>query len=261
VYIAKRSPSQKLDNMEFKQDKAVSEHSIHEFRTLQSLEGHDIQIPVDGPSGAGVTEERRMRNPGAAARFRARRKQKEQETLIQIESLQQQLREASENIEYYRKERDFFRSVVAQQQGSALMSRPPSPGSRQGGKEPEALHVTPDANETWTHSMYKQLVLFKADSSWEDWVIRDLDSSQQRTLQGLAHELGLQYEYFLASGMARVSQPGASIWKLLPPVCAATDMTSIANERSSHGRSCATPSSMHSRGSSCEGDYVFVVHP
>ncbi|KAF2654646.1 hypothetical protein K491DRAFT_600352 [Lophiostoma macrostomum CBS 122681] len=110
---------------------APSGQSTIQMMTIKSQEGHDIQIPVDIQAASKASDEKRKRNAGASARFRARRKEKEREASMSITRLEQQLRESLEDMEYYRNERDYFKSVVFQQPGAERhYARPPSPRLR-----------------------------------------------------------------------------------------------------------------------------------
>lgn len=104
-----------------------------------------VQIPTEVQAASRMADEKRKRNAGASARFRERRKLKEKESTQAISRLEQQVREASEDAEYYRRERDFFANLVYQAPGGDRhFPRPPSPrrgrlagtpGSASGGGE------------------------------------------------------------------------------------------------------------------------------
>ncbi|KAJ8109894.1 hypothetical protein OPT61_g7127 [Boeremia exigua] len=107
---------------------APSGQSSIQIMTIKSQQGHNVQIPVDVQAASKVADEKRKRNAGASARFRARRKEKEREASISISRLEQQVREAMERAEFYRTERDFFRTIVYQQSGADRhYPRPSSP--------------------------------------------------------------------------------------------------------------------------------------
>jgi len=110
---------------------APTGQSSIQIMTIKSQQGHHVQIPVDVQAASKVADEKRKRNAGASARFRARRKEKEREASINIARLEQQLREALEDIDYYRTERNYFKSIVFQQPGAEQhYARPPSPQVR-----------------------------------------------------------------------------------------------------------------------------------
>lgn len=110
---------------------APSGQSTIQMMTIKSQQGHHVQIPVDVQAASKVADEKRKRNAGASARFRARRKEKEREASMSIARLEQQLREAIEDMDYYRNERDHFKSIVFQQPGAERhYARPPSPRLR-----------------------------------------------------------------------------------------------------------------------------------
>lgn len=110
---------------------APNGQSSIQLMTIKSHHGHPVQIPVDVQAASKVADEKRRRNAGASARFRARRKEKEREASISISRLEQQLRNALEDTEFYRGERDYFKTVVYQQPGAERhYARPPSPRLR-----------------------------------------------------------------------------------------------------------------------------------
>jgi hypothetical protein len=94
---------------------APSAQSSIQLMTIKSQQGHNVQIPVDVQAASKVADEKRRRNAGASARFRARRKEKEREASMSISRLEQQLRDALEDAEFYRGERDYFKSICQQQ--------------------------------------------------------------------------------------------------------------------------------------------------
>jgi hypothetical protein len=105
--------------------------------TIKSQQGHDVRIPVDVQAASKVADEKRKRNAGASARFRARRKEKEREASQSISRLEQQLRDALEDVDYYRCERDYFKAIVFQQPGAERhYARPPSPRLRRSSVAP-----------------------------------------------------------------------------------------------------------------------------
>lgn len=104
-----------------------SGHSTLQLMTLDTEQG-PIQVPVDVTAASKVADEKRKRNATASHRFRQRRKEKERETSQNIAKLEHQIRELAEERDYYRLERDFFRTVASNDKGPArLPPRPPSP--------------------------------------------------------------------------------------------------------------------------------------
>ena len=102
-------------------------HNTLQMMTLDTEQG-PIQVPVDVTAASKVADEKRKRNATASHRFRQRRKEKERETSQNIAKLEHQIRELAEERDYYRLERDFFRSVTSSDQRPArLPPRPPSP--------------------------------------------------------------------------------------------------------------------------------------
>ncbi|KAH0538258.1 hypothetical protein FGG08_005129 [Glutinoglossum americanum] len=104
-----------------------------------SGEQGSIPVPVDIHAASKQADEKRKRNAGASARFRARRKEKEREASHTIAKLEQQIRDLTEERDFfhierdfYNSERDYFRSILyntPQHQGQ-LPPRPLSPRLR-----------------------------------------------------------------------------------------------------------------------------------
>jgi hypothetical protein len=102
----------------------------YQILTVATKQGN-VQIPVDVQAASRLADEKRKRNAGASARFRARRKAKEQEATSTISRLEQEVREANEDAEFYRRERDFFAQIVYNSAaGREHFPRPQSPRHR-----------------------------------------------------------------------------------------------------------------------------------
>ncbi|KAI9702378.1 MAG: hypothetical protein M1836_000857 [Candelina mexicana] len=101
--------------------------SNYQLMTLDTDQG-PIQVPVDTQAASKMADEKRKRNAGASARFRQRRKEKEKEAGHTIGKLEQQVRDLTEDTDYYRRERDYFRHMFFSAPGQVnLAPRPPSP--------------------------------------------------------------------------------------------------------------------------------------
>jgi len=104
--------------------------STYQMMTLDTENG-PIQVPVDVQAASKVADEKRKRNATASHRFRQRRKEKERETSSNIAKLEQQIRDVEEEKDFYRGERDYFRSLASRIPGqSHLLPRPISPRQR-----------------------------------------------------------------------------------------------------------------------------------
>lgn len=135
-----------------------SGQSTIQMMTIKSQQGHHVQIPVDVQAASKVADEKRKRNAGASARFRARRKEKEREASMSISRLEQQLREALEDIDYYRGERDYFKSIVFQQPGAERhYARPPSPRLRRLSAAPSNAPSSTGGGSGSSYSGYEDL--------------------------------------------------------------------------------------------------------
>ena len=99
----------------------------YQMMTLDTDQG-PIQVPVDVQAASKVADEKRKRNATASHRFRQRRKEKERETSQNIAKLEHQIRDIAEEREYYRMERDYFRTIACNSASQAhIPPRPPSP--------------------------------------------------------------------------------------------------------------------------------------
>ena len=156
---------------------APSGQSSIQIMTIKSQQGHNVQIPVDVQAASKVADEKRKRNAGASARFRARRKEKEREASMSISRLEQQVREATENAEFYRSERDFFRSIVYQQPGADRhYARPQSPVLRRLSSAPSRAGSS--MNDGGSDGSYED---YEEDSRKTDRNVRRRTSSYQPT--------------------------------------------------------------------------------
>ena len=95
--------------------------STYQLMTLDTDQG-PIQVPVDVQAASKMADEKRKRNAGASARFRQRRKEKEKEASTTITKLETQIRDLSEERDYYRVERDYFRGIVYSTSAQALVA-------------------------------------------------------------------------------------------------------------------------------------------
>lgn len=104
-----------------------------QMMTLKTTEG-DVRFPVDVQAASRVADEKRRRNAGASARFRERRKRKEMEASQSISRLEQQVKEMTEEADFYRQDRDILASIISQLPGGRdHLPRPQSPRSRRNG--------------------------------------------------------------------------------------------------------------------------------
>lgn len=118
--------------------------------TLDTGQG-PIQVPVDVQAASKMADDKRKRNAGASARFRQRRKEKEREASQTISRLEQQIKDLTEEKEFYRNERDHFRQVAAATPGHPpLEPRPLSPAHRRSALSESA--PPPEGGGSWMES-------------------------------------------------------------------------------------------------------------
>ncbi|MCJ1404648.1 hypothetical protein MMC11_007874, partial [Xylographa trunciseda] len=123
--------------------------STYQLMTLDTDQG-PIQVPVDVQAASKMADEKRKRNAGASARFRQRRKEKEREASTTITKLESQIRDLSEERDYYRVERDYFRGIVYSTSAQALVvPRVPSPRLR---KSSQSSGGAPRSEAQWEQS-------------------------------------------------------------------------------------------------------------
>ncbi|KAH9829623.1 basic region leucin zipper [Teratosphaeria destructans] len=98
--------------------------------TLETTSG-TVQLPVDVQAASRVADEKRRRNAGASARFRQRRKEKEKEASVTISRLEHQVKELSEDADFYKRERDYMAGLLVHLPGGERhFPRPQSPRRR-----------------------------------------------------------------------------------------------------------------------------------
>lgn len=130
--------------------------NVYQMMTLETTSG-TVQLPVDVQAASRVADEKRRRNAGASARFRQRRKEKEKEASTTIGRLEQQVKELSEDLEFYKRERDYMAGVILQAPGGDRhFPRPQSPRHRRtsslGAPGPSASGVYMHPQESGAHS-------------------------------------------------------------------------------------------------------------
>lgn len=104
--------------------------NVYQMMTLETTSG-TVQLPVDVQAASRVADEKRRRNAGASARFRQRRKEKEKEASTTISRLEQQMKEMSDDADFYRRERDYLAGILAHVPGAERhFPRPLSPRQR-----------------------------------------------------------------------------------------------------------------------------------
>ncbi|KAI1464691.1 uncharacterized protein F4812DRAFT_150868 [Daldinia caldariorum] len=120
------------------------------IRSMMGMEGHaamnvggePLIVPLDMYNGSKQADEKRQRNAGASARFRARKKDKEIQQGLRIQELESQNREllkrqqeAENERDRYRSDRDRLRDIVYRTPGISELAYqgPPSPISTRSG--------------------------------------------------------------------------------------------------------------------------------
>ncbi|KAK5090644.1 hypothetical protein LTR05_000819 [Lithohypha guttulata] len=89
-----------------------------------------LPVEVDVQQASKLADEKRKRNAGASARFRQRRKEKEQAASHHIADLQKQVRDMTEERDFYLAERNIFRDILSRTPGASIPPRPASPRMR-----------------------------------------------------------------------------------------------------------------------------------
>ncbi|KAL7266898.1 hypothetical protein RUND412_010535 [Rhizina undulata] len=92
-------------------------HIGHGGFPMMSLH-NSIPVTVDTTAASKVADEKRKRNAGASARFRQRRKEREREMSTRISDLEERLKKAEEERDYYREMFLRMRSQIQQSQSS-----------------------------------------------------------------------------------------------------------------------------------------------
>ncbi|ERT01523.1 hypothetical protein HMPREF1624_02774 [Sporothrix schenckii ATCC 58251] len=118
--------------------RSVSIAEGQQFITITPSYGDEIHVPVDVHQASKQADEKRLRNAGASARFRARKKEKDREAQIgiqRLEALNRDLQKRNQELEaqrdFYRNERNRLRHIMSQSPSMReyIDSGPPSPAS------------------------------------------------------------------------------------------------------------------------------------
>ncbi|KIH92988.1 hypothetical protein SPBR_02996 [Sporothrix brasiliensis 5110] len=135
--------------------RSVSIAEGQQFITITPSYGDEIHVPVDVHQASKQADEKRLRNAGASARFRARKKEKDREAQIgiqRLEAVNRDLQKRNQELEaqrdFYRNERNRLRHIMSQSPSMReyIDSGPPSPAST-------SLSATPNQ---LPHSIYKR---------------------------------------------------------------------------------------------------------
>jgi len=122
-----------------------SGQNVYQMMTLETTSG-TVQLPVDVQAASKVADEKRKRNAGASARFRQRRKEKERESSTTISKLEQRLKAAADDADFYKRERDYLAGVLLQVPGGDRhFPRPQSPRHRRSSTITSAMSASGSA--------------------------------------------------------------------------------------------------------------------
>lgn len=109
-----------------------------QFITITPSVGEEIHVPVDIHQASKQADEKRLRNAGASARFRARKKEKDREVQLGMQRLEAHNRDLLKRIhelemrcEFYRSDRNRLRQAILQNPSmrEQVDLGPPSPAS------------------------------------------------------------------------------------------------------------------------------------
>jgi hypothetical protein len=122
-----------------------SGQNVYQMMTLETTSG-TVQLPVDVQAASKVADEKRKRNAGASARFRQRRKEKERESSTTISKLEQRLKAAADDADFYKRERDYMAGILLQVPGGDRhFPRPQSPQHRRSSTITSAMSTSGSA--------------------------------------------------------------------------------------------------------------------
>lgn len=108
--------------------------------TLQTNTGEHITVPLDVHQGSRQADEKRHRNAGASARFRARKKERDKDMRDSLQRLENENRDLSRQNQELQAEREFYRNEMKRYRELVLRTpalrehaehAPPSPRSSQ----------------------------------------------------------------------------------------------------------------------------------
>ncbi|CAK7272247.1 hypothetical protein SEPCBS119000_005024 [Sporothrix epigloea] len=135
-----------------------------QFITITPSFGEEIHVPVDIHQASKQADEKRLRNAGASARFRARKKEKDREAQLGIQRLETVNREVLKRAQelevqrdFYRNERNRLQNIMLQTPGMRehVEAGPPSPVSLYGDL-PLALSMDLGTGQTQQQQQQQQ---------------------------------------------------------------------------------------------------------
>ncbi|KAF3770382.1 hypothetical protein M406DRAFT_325830 [Cryphonectria parasitica EP155] len=111
--------------------------------TLQTNTGEHITVPLDVHQGSRQADEKRHRNAGASARFRARKKERDKDMRETLQRLEAENREVSRLAQELQAESDFYRSERDRLRELVLRTPEIREHAERGPPSPRSAHVAP----------------------------------------------------------------------------------------------------------------------
>lgn len=110
--------------------------------TLQTNTGEQITVPLDVHQGSRQADEKRHRNAGASARFRARKKERDKDMRDSLQRLESENRDLDRQNHELQAERDFYRNERNRLRDIVLRTPTIREHAEQGPPTPRPTHST-----------------------------------------------------------------------------------------------------------------------
>lgn len=116
--------------------------------TLQTNTGEQITVPLDVHQGSRQADEKRHRNAGASARFRARKKERDKDMRDTLQRLESDNRELSRQNHDLHAERDFYRNERNRLRDLVLRTPEIRDQAERGPQSPRSARTTAPVGRT-----------------------------------------------------------------------------------------------------------------
>lgn len=116
--------------------------------TLQTNTGEHITVPLDVHQGSRQADEKRHRNAGASARFRARKKERDKDMRDTLQRLESDNRDLSRHNQELQAERDYYRNERNRLRDLVLRTPEIRDQAERGPQSPRSARITAPVSRT-----------------------------------------------------------------------------------------------------------------
>lgn len=145
--------------------------------------GERFQVPIDVEVGSRATDEKRKRNAGASARFRQRKKMREQAWAEEFRKLNQRIMQLHAALDSCKKDRDHLKSVLMQNQHTSPLILGPVSNTKCSDKAVDPFCSSIDAAQS-LHGIHATRALNNRDVAVPESLTAGLRTSRPTSQLG-----------------------------------------------------------------------------